>query len=395
MGIFNKKSEVSWVDVLKSSFNNDECITAMCEAHAIDLISRTIAATELQVQRCDKKTGKVQIKKDNVYYRLNVKPNINENGTDFKNRLVKKLLTKGKALIILEKSAKTSTHFMFIAQDDYDCDSEIIKGKTFKNVSIADEENNQKELKGKTYKSGNGECIYITYENKEAKTGLDSFKTKAEKILQIAEKAYKSANVNKWRLTNSGAQPSMIDSETGEEISYEEYSKKITNGLLDEEESIVLLSKIFDLYLLNKDKSKDLSDREKAIKDIGDKVAMMYDIPLDVFYGSKTEKSNGNNDFITFSCNPIMKTIEDSLTGELIGETDFVKGERILFNRFCMQHIDITTLGTSFDKLRSNGFSFNQICAMINMPEIDEPWANEHYITKNYADVKGGAKEDE
>ena len=147
--------------------------------------------------------------------------------------------------------------------------------------------------------------------------------------------------------------------------------------------------------LLNKDKTKDLSDHEKQVKEIGDKTAMIFNIPLDVFYGNKTEKSNGNNDFITFSCNPIMRSIEDTLNGGLIAEKDFIKGERIKFNRFCMQHLDITSLGTSLDKLTAIGFSFNQICRMINLPEVDEEWANEHHVTKNYADVKGGVEDGE
>ena len=186
----------------------------------------------------------------------------------------------------------------------------------------------------------------------------------------------------------------MIDAETGEQVTYEKYKEKITAGLFDEEESVLLLSEIFDLYLLNKDKNKDLSDHEKEVKEIGDKVAMMFDIPTDVFYGNKTEKSNGNNDFITFACNPIMKSIEDTYNGGLIDEEDFIKGEQIRFNRFCMQHLDITSLGTSLDKLTSIGFSFNQLCRILNLPEVDEDWANEHHVTKNYADVKGGAKED-
>ena len=228
------------------------------------------------------------------------------------------------------------------------------------------------------------------YENKYLNTSLVKYSNVAKKILKISENAYKSANVNKWRLKNQGAQPTLRDAETGEEISYKDYIEKITEGLLDEDESILLLSEVFDLFLLNKDKNKDLTDRTAIVKEIGDKQAMAYNIPLDVFYGTKTEKSNGNNDLITFGCEPCMKTIEDTINGGLIEEKDYLKGERVTFNRFCMQHLDITTLGTSLDKLTAIGFSFNQICRMLNLPEVDEDWANEHHVTKNYADVKGG-----
>lgn len=393
MNLFKTKTLSEMIDVIKKEFSTENYIEAICVAHAIDLISRTIAATELQVYRYDSKKQKTEEKKDNVYYRLNIKPNVNENGTNLKNKLVKTLITEGKALIVFEKKRNLSVHYMFLAES-YDSSNNVIDGKVFKNVCIEDEEGNTHTFK-RDFKIEKGECLYFTYKNEKIKSSLEKFKSVSEKLLETTDKAYKTANVNKWRLKNPGGQPTMIDAETKKEITYEKYKEKITDGLFSEEDSVLLLSEIFDLYLLNKDKTKDLSDHEKMVKEIGDKTAMTFDIPLDVYYGTKTEKSKGNNDFITFACNPIMKTIEDTYNGGLIEEEDFINGEQIRFNRFCMQHLDITSLGTSLDKLTSIGFSFNQICKMLNLPEIDEDWANEHHVTKNYADVKGGVEEDE
>lgn len=392
MNIFKTRTIEEMIDVIKKEFSDENYIEAMCTAHAIDLISRTIAATELQVYRYNSQNKKTEEKKDNVYYRLNIKPNVNENGTNLKNKLVKELLTKGRALIVFDKKRNLKVDYMFLAKT-YDCTNNVIDGKIFKNVYIEDEEGNSYDFK-REFKIEKGECLYFTYKNDKVRNAIEKFNKTSGKLLNIIDKAYKTANVNKWRLKNPGGQPTMIDAETGKQISYEDYKKKITEGLFSDEESILLLSEIFDLYLLNKDNSKDLSDHEKEVKEIGDKTAMLFDIPLDVFYGTKTEKSNGNNDFITFACNPIMKSIEDTYNGGLIDEKDFINGEQIRFNRFCMQHLDITSLGTSLDKLTSIGFSFNQLCRILNLPEVDEDWANEHHVTKNYANVKGGAKED-
>ena len=393
MGIFKTKTLSEMIDVIKEEFSDENYIEAICVAHAIDLISRTIAATELQVYRYDSKNKKTEEKKDHVYYRLNIKPNINENGTNLKNKLVKQLLTKGKALIVFEKKRNLSVYYMFLAKT-YDSSDNVIDGKVFNNVCVEDEEGNSHTFK-REFKIDKGECLYFTYKNDKIRDSIEKFKNVSSKLLNITDKEYKTSNVNKWRLKNPGGQPTMIDAETKKEITYEKYKEKITDGLFSEEDSVLLLSEIFDLYLLNKDKSKDLSDHGKLVQEIGDKIAMLFDIPTDVYYGTKTEKSNGNNDFITFACNPIMKTIEDTYNGGLIDEEDFINGEQIRFNRFCMQHLDITSLGTSLDKLTSIGFSFNQLCKMINIPEVDEDWANEHHVTKNYADVKGGVKEDE
>ena len=40
-----------------------------------------------------------------------------------------------------------------------------------------------------------------------------------------------------------------------------------------------------------------------------------------------------------------------------------------------------------------NGFSRNEINKFLKLPHIDEEWADQHNLTKNYGNVKGGAEE--
>ena len=89
---------------------------------------------------------------------------------------------------------------------------------------------------------------------------------------------------------------------------------------MSDEEAIVLLAQAYELENLNKDKGKDLTDYEKIVKQIGDTVARNWNIPLDIFYGNKTEKSTGNEDFITFAIAPYFKILEDGINISLIGK---------------------------------------------------------------------------
>ena len=227
MNIFKTRTVEEMIDVIKKEFSDENYIEAMCTAHAIDLISRTIAATELQVYRYNSQNKKTEEKKDNVYYRLNIKPNVNENGTNLKNKLVKELLTKGRALIVFDKKRNLKVDYMFLAKT-YDCTNNVIDGKIFKNVYIEDEEGNSYDFK-REFKIEKGECLYFTYKNDKVRNAIEKFNKTSGKLLNIIDKAYKTANVNKWRLKNPGGQPTMIDAETGKQISYEDYKKKITN----------------------------------------------------------------------------------------------------------------------------------------------------------------------
>ncbi len=113
------------------------------------------------------------------------------------------------------------------------------------------------------------------------------------------------------------------------------------------------------------------------------------------FFGNRTEKSTGNSDFITFAVDPYFEIIEDGFNVSLVGKEDFLKGEYVQFNRTNIIHKDVLDCGTGIDKLTANRFSRNEINKLLKLPQIDEYWANEHALTKNYANTKGGAENEE
>ncbi len=377
---------VNFIDVLFGKNEYQNYIYTLAEAHAIDLIAKTIAKCEIQT--FEKVNNKIQETKKDLYWTLNLQPNCNENGTNFLYKLVIKLLTDKTALIIINKTAKNN--WLYIA-DSYDASNDILYGKIFKNIVVLDDEGNSLPIK-RTYNQNNS--IYYSLKNTNLMKASESFKDNSAKVLKAVQSSFIKANTNKWRLKRPGTQPTMIDIKTKQPISYEEYIKKITDGLLNEEEAIIMLSDLFDLINLNKDNKKELTDFEKIFTIIASEVAQKWSIPLDIFCGNKTEKSTGNSDFITFAVDIYFELIEDGLNVGLVGKEDFLKGEYVKFNRTNITHKDVLDCGTGIDKLTANRFSRNEINKLLKLPEIDEDWANEHNLTKNYGNVKGGAEED-
>jgi len=386
----NEKGKfISIVDILTGNNDIKNYIYTLAEAHAIDLIAKTIAKCEIQTFEDIK--GKVQKNKGELYWTLNIQPNPNEKGTSFIYKLVTKLLTDQKALILINKKLKTN--YLYVA-DTFDANNNILYGKKFNNISITDDEGNSLLIE-KTYNSENS--IYFSIKNDDLVKASTDFSNNTNKILKAIQKLFIRNNTSKWRLKSPGNQPTLIDPETKEPISYEKYKDKITEGLLSEEEAIVLLSEQFGLEELNaqnKANNKNSNDYESIFKKIGDQVAQKWNIPLDIFYGSKTEKSTGTNDFITFAVEPYFDLLEDGFNLSLVGKESYLKGEYVEFNKHNITHRDILDSATGIDKLTSSRFSRNEINELLGLPLIDEDWANEHYITKNYANVKGGAEED-
>ncbi len=385
---FSKKNEKGEYifNIINGQKNNKDYIYAIAEAHAIDLIAKTIAKCEIQVFSKHKETKKIEKIKDEIYWALNIQPNYYENGTSFLYKLVVQLLTQKKALVLINKDIRGDP-ILYVA-DDFTASENILYGKTFSDVKISDDEGNTIDMI-KKYNATNS--IYYSIVNSNLSSASNNFKENASEILGAIEKAYKIGNTPKWRIKNTGVQPTIKDAKTGKEIDYKTYIDKIANGLTDEKESVFILSELFDLINVNKDiNAKNLDDNEKQIKQITDTVARNWDIPLDVFYGNKTEKSTGTNDFITFAVEPYIEILEDGLNIGLVGKQYYLKGECIKINKYNIIHKDIIESANGIDKLMADGFSRNEINELLGLPKIDEDWADKHYVTKNYANTEGG-----
>ena len=58
-----------------------------------------------------------------------------------------------------------------------------------------------------------------------------------------------------------------------------------------------------------------------------------------------------------------------------------------------MQHFDIFANAPNVEKLVGSGaFTVNDVLRAAGMPTIDEPWANEHFLTKNIAAMQDAAR---
>ena len=379
---WNKKDYDDYIEFLTKTLSKKLEVKKLAIEHAIDLIAKTISKLEIQVYKKNK-NQKIDSIKNNTYYKLNIKPNPNEYSTSFFYNVISKLLHDEECLIIeLNK-------YLFLA-DSFDVSNSFILEKTYSNIVLKDSKGNTMNIE-KSFKSS--EVIHLTLGDCQIKECLDSYYNDFGKLLGMAALNYKASNSPKWKLGTPGNQPTLRSAD-GKEISYEDYKNKITDGLFSEDEKAILLSDAFKLERLNGDKTVTSSDYRDLEKHWKDEVAMSFNIPLDVFYGSKTDKSTGTNDFITFAVSPHIAILEDGLNGTLIKEQDYLNGEYIYINRLNIKHFDIFDSATSLDKLFGDGFTHNDLCRFLNVPPKDEDWANEPHVTKNYGNPKKGGDED-
>jgi hypothetical protein len=78
------------------------------------------------------------------------------------------------------------------------------------------------------------------------------------------------------------------------------------------------------------------------------------------------------------------------------------KGNYLKIDTKQIKHVDLLSVSTAVDKLIGSGaFCINDIRVVCGEQIIDEPWAWQHYVTKNYEAIeaaltllKGGGGDD-
>lgn len=364
-------------DTLWEAKSGELQIKELLIEHAVDLIAKTIAKSEIQVFR--DKQGKVEKVTDDIYYLLNIRPNYNQDGTPFMYQIVRTLLMENEALVVRVNRK------LYVA-DSWTETNDVLVGKKYTNVVISDGGLETFEIKETLYAD---DVMYMTLGQSKMTNILHNYYTDYAQLIKASSDGYIHSKANKYKLTlPHGTQTQLIDPVTKKEVSYEEYKDRLAGNVLDNKSSITMFGSQFDLELLNTTKTTEkASDYTELVKAFGDKIAMAFNIPLDVFYGEQTDKSNATNEFITFAVSPIIEIIEDSFNAKLISEPSYLKGERIRFNTYTMKHFDIMEVANSLDKLFAIGWSHNDLRDILKQPVIREDWANRHHITKNYMDV--------
>src|SRR5690625_3124636 len=92
------------------------------------MLARTIIQSEFRVKKDN------EYIRDEMYYRFNVKPNINQSASVFWEKVIRKLIYDGECLVI-----KSDTDDLLIA-DDYTRTEYAIFGDNFRNVTVKDYE---------------------------------------------------------------------------------------------------------------------------------------------------------------------------------------------------------------------------------------------------------------
>lgn len=302
------------------------------------------------------------------HYILNVRPNINESSTMLWHKAVEKMVNNGEAIIVNLNGS------LYVA-DSYIVNEYPIKGHIYEGVVIGNLSLNKKFRQD--------EVIVLRLNNVNVKRLIDGLYSSYEEMLNLCTEKYKQDNQQKYilELDNVKVGDKMFNDK------YREAMQEQLGDFLNNQNAVLPLFKGQTLTDVSKTSSASSNDFQSLIENLFRTVAQAFNIPVDLLFGKTDNIDKVTKQFLTFTIEPIASMISEELSSKLYdGFIGFQKGNYVRIDTSDIQHINVLELATAIDKLISSGaFSINELRAMTGFNELDEEFADKHWMTKNYS----------
>ena len=372
----NKKGELQSLSDLISVEVKKMKITKMAVEKAIGMVAHAIAKSEFIVQ------GKNERLRNELYWSLNVKPNLNETATEFWIEVIQRLLKNSECLIcIIGKK--------FYIADSFQVSNSVMLNQIYSNITIT--ANGESLQLNNAYTSD--EVIHLKAKNKKIRAYMETVMKMHDDVVSAMEAAIKISKTPKFILKIAGAMPvirTLRADGTEQTLTVDEFKKNIKNLLESENIEILQASNGLEISQLKIDTAVTSEDVVKISKEIFEECAFAFDIPKNVFMGEITEKADSTNEFITYAVGWVAEILNDAMNATLVGRESFLKGEYIWIDLSGFKHRDLVESANYLDKLRAIGFSLDEIRQAIGWEPLNTPFSQERVITKNYTNDLGG-----
>ncbi|HFK1427313.1 phage portal protein [Bacillus paranthracis] len=353
---------------------------------AIDLIARSLVACDFESYRIGK------LKRSLNYYQLNVAPNKNENAHEFWCKVVHQLIYENEALIL------PIGEELWVAESFHRETTNGFNEYVYKNISI----NNH--LLTKEFKEQ--DVLYLKLSEESINSVIDSLYNSYGLLLAKAMTDYKGNG--RIRYLFRGRFMSSLTDEAGKAAQelFEEKAKDYMN--LEQLAAIMFLPENVQMEDQSKEpRNLDTRDIKNLAKDMLDFVATAFHIPPSLLSGiseggiSTSSNPTGDLDnFILFVVRPIGDLIVNEYNKKMFTRDEYLKKTYVKFSMDNFKLFDLTKFANSVDKLFAvGGMSINDVLERLGKEQINEDWANERYVTKNYerarisGTMEGGEKD--
>lgn len=330
-----------------------------------NLTANAVSKCELKTYRGGKET------KGPEYYLWNLSPNQNQNSTAFWHKVIHTMY-RDRAALVVENGGR-----LYVA-DAWNRRAYALYDDVFSQVSVGDFTFNR------TFTASEVLFFELTAEN--MRQIIDGLYQSYGKLIAYGMKGYQRSRGEKGTLElDTPASGDTMFKATFDEIKNSGFRKfaEAENAVMPLPRGMRYTSLGSKTY--NADTTRDI---RAMIDDVTDFTARGFGIPPCLLNGSVQDVADATDQFLTFCVDPLTDNLAEEINRKRNGLQGLLQGDYVQFDTNRIKHIDLLDNAANIDKLVSSGVEcINDIRALLGQPLIDEPWAWQHFITKNYSTV--------
>lgn len=325
------------------------------------------------MSKCEFKTfkGGKEVHEE-LYYKLNVSPNPNQNSSQFINKFVEKYYYNGAALVVPHKNH-------IYCADDFSLKdtSNPLKEDVFINVTFGTHVPN-KEYKAK-------DVFHFKLDDKNVKSLIDSLYMQYSELIATAFEAYKKTNGTKYKLLieqYAAGDPKF-------QKLYDESLKKQLQDFLQSNKGVYPQFKGIDLQEFTKTNGKDTDDIVALRKEIFETTAQALKIPQSMMYGNITNMNEIVKVYLSFCIDPLADMISEELTRKYYTYAEWKAGDYIKVDTSCINHVDILEVSQAvYNALGSGVPTIDDLRERLGMEALNTPFSQQHFLSKNFVPIE-------
>lgn len=329
------------------------------------------------VSKCEFKTYFKGIEtKGREYYLWNVEPNKNQNSSMFIHKLIAQLYRHNECLVVEHNE-------QLLVADSFERKPYALFDDVFSQVAIGDFTF--------TRSFTQSEVLYFQLSECNMRKVLNGLYESYSKLIEYSMRAYKKSRGTKGifkydTLPYAGSpEREAFDALVNEKI------KKWISG----DSAALPLGKGQEWKELEHKTytSESTRDIRAMIDDVSDFTAKGLCIPPAILRGDVQDTSKAVDQLLTFCVDPLCDMLQEEINRKRSGYEGYIQGTYTKIETKTIKHVDMLSVATAVDKLIGSGsFCINDIRRAVGDEPIKEPWANQHFITKNYETVEQALK---
>jgi HK97 family phage portal protein len=347
------------------SIIGDIYIRELCFWSGVNIIANAVS-------KCEFKTffNKKEVKGPE-YYLWNVEPNKNQNSSGFIHKWIAKLYRNNECLVI-EQNGK------LLIADSFTRTPYALYDDKFEQVTVGDFTFNRPFFQS--------EVLYFQLSEKNMHQVTTGLYEAYSKLIAYSMKSFQRSRGLKGKFKYDA----LPAKGSPQEQVFNDLINTKFKAFLSADSAVIPLGSGHEFTELTQRTYANETSRDirAMIDDVSDFTAKGFGIPPALMRGDVQDTSKAVDQLLTFCVDPLVDMLAEEINRKRNGYAGFAAGNYTVIDTKTIKHIDLLSVATAIDKLIGSGsFCINDIRKACGESEIDEPWAKQHFITKNYSTV--------